>query len=153
MISARNSRELEYAKQECLELADGKLQPDDILIINLDMLNFSNHQECFSEVINHFQALDILVNNAGRAQIAEWNKIDINVDRELFELDVFSVVNLSRIAVTYFEQNTLKSQIAVTSSTAGLIGSPRQCSYTGAKHAIHVKFLIEIYLFQKYFHS
>lgn len=145
--------ELELTKQECLELAGDKLTPDDILILSFDVLDFNQHQECFNRVLHHFHALDILVNNAGRAQIAEWNKIDINVDRELFELDVFSVVNLSRIAVTHFEQNTIQGQIAVTSSTAGLIGSPKQCSYTGAKHAIHVKFLIEIYLLYQYFHS
>lgn len=137
-LSARNVRELEATKQECLTLAKDALKPEDILILPLDMLKFAYHQESFNRVISHFRALDILVNNAGRSQRAEWNKIDINVDRELFELDVFSVIHLSRLAVTYFEQNAINGQLAVTSSTAGLIGAPNSASYTGAKHALHV---------------
>ena len=138
MLSARNIRELEVTKQECLALAQGGLQSEDILVLPLDMLKFGFHQDCFNRVISHFRALDILVNNAGRSQRAEWNKIDINVDRELFELDVFSVIHLSRLAVNYFEQNNVRGQLSVTSSTAGFIGAPNSGSYTGAKHALHV---------------
>lgn len=153
VLSARNLRELELCKQECLSLSQGTLKQEDILVIPLDMLKFSYHQDSLNRVISHFRALDILVNNAGRSQRAEWNKIDINVDRELFELDVFSVIHLSRLAVTYFEQNSIKGQLAVTSSTAGLIGAPKSSSYTGAKHAIHVSDfqklkLIEFILYQ-----
>ncbi|XP_070500749.1 dehydrogenase/reductase SDR family member 7-like [Chironomus tepperi] len=137
VLTARNSRELEATKQECLVLAGGALNSDDVLVIPLDMLKFAYHQDTFNRVVQHFRGLHILVNNAGRSQRAEWNKIDINVDRELFELDVFSVIHLSRLAVTYFEQNNIKGQLAVTSSTAGLIGAPNSASYTGAKHAIH----------------
>ncbi|CRK98666.1 CLUMA_CG011944, isoform A [Clunio marinus] len=137
VLSARNLRELELTKQECLSLSKGGLRAEDVLVIPLDMLKFAFHQDSFNRVISHFRALDILVNNAGRSQRAEWNKIDINVDRELFELDVFSVIHLSRLAVTYFEQNSIKGQLAVTSSTAGLIGAPNSASYTGAKHALH----------------
>ncbi len=140
VLTARNIRELEATKQECLSLSSGKLNQDDVLVIPLDMLKFAYHQDTFNRVTSHFKGLNILVNNAGRSQRAEWNKIDINVDRELFELDVFSVIHLSRIAVTYFEQNSINGQIAVTSSTAGLVGAPDSGSYTGAKHAIHVNF-------------
>lgn len=138
VLTARNVRELDATKQECLSLSSGKLNQDDILVIPLDMLKFAFHQDTFNRVIAHFKGIDILVNNAGRSQRAEWNKIDINVDRELFELDVFSVIHLSRIAVTYFETNNVKGQLAITSSTAGLIGAPDSGSYTGAKHALHV---------------
>ncbi|KAG5681869.1 hypothetical protein PVAND_011276 [Polypedilum vanderplanki] len=136
-LTARNNRELETTKEECLALSRGKLTSNDILVLPLDLLKFDKHQDAFNRVISHFGRLHILVNNTGRSQRAEWSKIDINVDRELFELDVFSIVHLSRLAVTYFEENNIQGQIAVTSSTAGLIGAPNSCSYTGAKHALH----------------
>lgn len=141
VLSARNLRELELTKQECFQLSGGLLKSEDILVLPMDMLKFSYHQDCFNRVISHFRALDIIVNNAGRSQRAEWNKTDINVDRELFELDVFAVIHLSRLAVNYFEQNSIKGQLAVTSSTAGLVGAPNSGSYTGAKHAIHVSLI------------
>jgi dehydrogenase/reductase SDR family protein 7 len=141
VLTARNIRELEATKQECLSLSGGALSTDDILAIPLDMLKFAFHQDTFNRVLSHFKRLDILVNNAGRSQRAEWDKIDINVDRELFELDVFSAIHLSRLVVTYFEQYKIDGQVAVTSSTAGYIGAPNSASYTGAKHALHVRAL------------
>jgi dehydrogenase/reductase SDR family member 7 len=62
------------------------------------------------------------------------------VDRQVFELNVFSVVSLSRVALNYFATRSpdLEGQIAVTSSIAGLVGAPYSPSYTGSKHALHV---------------
>lgn len=83
--------------------------------------------------------LDILVNNAGRSQRAFWEMIEMEVDYEMFQLNVFSVISLSRIAVKYFEKTDSGGQLVVTSSVAGLIGAPFSGSYTGSKHAIHVR--------------
>ncbi|XP_059619585.1 dehydrogenase/reductase SDR family member 7-like [Phlebotomus argentipes] len=137
VLSARRGAELESVKRECLTLSNGKLQPIDILVMQMDMLEISRHQQFFDHVLQHFGRLDILVNNAGRSQRANWEDITIKVDQDLFQLDVFSVVNLSRIAVRYFKGANLKGHIAVTSSTAGLIPVPNSASYTGAKHAVH----------------
>jgi dehydrogenase/reductase SDR family protein 7 len=81
--------------------------------------------------------LDILVNNAGRSQRANWEDIEIGVDREMFDLNVFGVVALSRIVVRYFQKKK-EGHIVVTSSLAGVKAAPFSGSYTGAKHAIHV---------------
>jgi len=81
--------------------------------------------------------LDILVNNAGRSQRAEWEDIEIGVDRDMFELNVFGVIALSRIVVRYFQKKK-EGHIVVTSSLAGVWAVPFSGSYTGAKHAIHV---------------
>jgi hypothetical protein len=81
--------------------------------------------------------LDILVNNAGRSQRADWEDIEIGVDRDIFDLNVFGVVALSRIVVRYFQKKK-EGHIVVTSSLAGVRAIPFSGSYTGAKHAIHV---------------
>lgn len=78
-----------------------------------------------------------MINNAGRSQRAIWENVEIEVDRQVFELNVFGVVSLSRIAVQYFNTKN-KGHLVVTSSLAGVIGAPFSCSYTGSKHAIHV---------------
>jgi short chain dehydrogenase len=104
----------------------------------MDMMNIKSHQQCLNLVLSHFKTLDVLVNNAGRSQRAVWNEIDLAVDRELFELDVFAVINLSRMVLNYFINNSVHGHLAVTSSSAGLIGAPMSGSYTGAKHALHV---------------
>lgn len=64
--------------------------------MQMDMLEIDRHEEYFQRVVKHFGTFDILVNNAGRSQRAAWQDIDLTVDRALFDLDVFSAVNLSR---------------------------------------------------------
>lgn len=136
-LSSRKQSELMKVKQECVEASRGYLHANDVLVLPMDMLEIERHGKCFDKVIDYFKTLDILVNNAGRSQRAEWNTIQLKVDRELFELDVFAVVHLSRIALNFFVRNSIKGHLAVTSSTAGLIGAPSSASYTGAKHALH----------------
>jgi len=77
------------------------------------------------------------VNNAGRSQRANWENIDLSVDKEMFDLNVFSVLSLSRIALQYFMKRN-EGHIVVTSSLAGVIAAPYSASYTGAKYALHV---------------
>lgn len=138
VLSARREDELEKVKQDCLNLSSKLLSKDDILVLKMDMLEISKQEEHFETVINHFGGLDVLVNNAGRSQRAPWELVELSVDRELFELDVFSVINLCRIAVKYFDKINKRGHLAVTSSGAGIVGVPFSPSYCGAKHAIHV---------------
>lgn len=133
-LTARTIDRLEAVKVECLKLGK-RLQPNDILVLKMDMLDLDSHQKHFDKVIKHFGQIDVLVNNAGRSQRAQFRDIHIAVDRDVFELDVFSVINLSRI---YVRQCDGRGHIAITSSSVGLISVPNSASYTAAKHAIHV---------------
>lgn len=135
VISSRNVDQLEAVKAECLKQSK-RLQPNDVMVLKLDMLEIDSHQKCFDAVIKYFGEIDILVNNAGRSQRAEFEEIDLMVDRALFELDVFSIVNLTRI---YVRHTKGQGHVAVTSSSLGLISAPNSASYTAAKHAIHVR--------------
>lgn len=101
----------------------------------MDMLDIDSHKKHFDAVIKHFGEIDILVNNAGRSQRAAFQDIDLKVDRDVFEIDVFSIVNLTRI---YVRHTKGQGHVAVTSSSLGLITAPNSASYTAAKHAIHV---------------
>lgn len=81
--------------------------------------------------------LDILVNNAGRSQRAKWENIETAVDKEMFDLNVFSVVSLSRLAVKHFLEMG-GGQIVNNSSLAGILPVPMSATYCGTKHALHV---------------
>ncbi|XP_075153483.1 dehydrogenase/reductase SDR family member 7 [Haematobia irritans] len=140
-ISARREELLEQVKSECLSTAKGLLASKDVLVLPMDMLKLNDHKKCFETVLNHFGKLNILVNNAGRSQRASWEDISVQVDRELFELDVFSVLHLSRLVVHYFnEQAGGNGHIACTSSVAGLTAVPFSASYCGAKHSLNAYF-------------
>lgn len=138
VLSARRTEELNNVKEECLKESTN-LKKEDVLVLPLDLLDFESHESKLKTVLDTFGNLDILVNNAGRSQrVKSWDGIDIKVDRELFELDVFSVVNLSRLVVRYFKAHKDgKGHIAITSSGAGLVPVPFSPSYCGAKFAIN----------------
>merc|ERR1719431_2444530 len=77
-----------------------------------------------------------MLHNAGKSQRARWEYTAIDVDKDLFDLNVFSVVNLSRCIMPHF-LNRNSGTFALMSSTAGKAGVPFSGTYTGSKHALH----------------
>lgn len=141
-------------KKLCLENNHTGLTANDILVLKMDMLEIDRHEDHFTNVLKHFGQLDVLVNNAGRSQRANWESIDFQVDHDMFDLDVFSIVNLSRIYVRHIEKTPMKKgHLAVTSSVAGILPVPFSSSYVGAKFAINVfiyrEFPFKLFLNQK----
>lgn len=135
VLSSRREHELERVKKNCVHIGKN-LTEKDVLVLPMDMLAVEEHKVYFQQVIDHFGQLDVLVNNAGRSQRANWEDIDLAVDKELFDLNVFSILSLSRITLQYFMKQN-KGHIVVTSSLIGVKAVPYSASYAGAKHAIH----------------
>lgn len=136
VLSGTNESRLDLVKSKCLDL-NSALSVGDVLVVPFNISDYSIHKTCFERVINHFKQLDILVNNAGRSQRAAFEKIDISVDEEMFKVNVFGPINLTRIVVDYWYKFNYNGQIAVTSSVAGIVGAPFSCTYSGTKFALH----------------
>ncbi|XP_012256041.2 dehydrogenase/reductase SDR family member 7 [Athalia rosae] len=135
VLSARRESELLRVKERCLAV-NKSLTADDVEVLLLDVLDTKTHSKAFEHVLNKFSRLDILVNNSGRTQRAFWADIELGVDHEMFEVNVFGLISLSRIALRYFMAQG-KGHLAVTSSVAGLMGIPYSATYTATKHALH----------------
>lgn len=136
VISGKKPELLNEIKKRCLQM-NKELNDDDILVLPLTMTQSETHQDCFNSVVEHFGTIDIIINNVGLSQRARWEYIESKVDHQIFELNVFSVVNLTRIAIKYFNGKG-KGRLAVMSSIAGLIGVPYTGSFSATKHALHV---------------
>ena len=72
---------------------------------------------------------------------AEVIGFDLAVDKDLFDLNVFSVVALSRVVMPHFHERG-EGTFAIMSSSAGKTGVPFSGTYTGSKHALHVRILV-----------
>lgn len=131
------------------------------MILPVDVTKVELHQQYLDSVIHHFGTvrgliiyitfingfditvfvsyfqLDVLINNAGRSQRALWQNIEIQLDRELFESNVFGLLNLSRVVLPHFLAKKT-GQIAVMSSVCGKVGAPCSATYNATKHALHV---------------
>jgi len=126
---------LERVKNECRGI-NPTLKDEDILILPLDMVDLESHEPSLKKILDQFGKLDVLISNAGRSQRALWQDIELSVDKELFELNVFSVVNMNRIVLKYFLEKG-GGQFGVVSSAAGKVGVPNSGTYTASKHALH----------------
>ena len=80
----------------------------------------------------HFEVLfilfqiNVMLHNAGKSQRARWEYTDLEVDKDVFNLNVFSVVNLSRCIMPHFmERNS--GTFALMSSTAGKVLLTKSC--------------------------
>lgn len=90
----------------------------------------------------------MLINNSGRSQKAEFHKIDLRVDKDLFDINVFGLINLTRVVIPYFLAKA-QGHIVVTSSIAGKIGAPFSASYNATKHALHVSTRKKFHVYNK----
>nr|XP_042911770.1 dehydrogenase/reductase SDR family member 7 isoform X2 [Parasteatoda tepidariorum] len=118
------------------DIAEMGLKEEDILVLPFNMADYKVHEECVQKVVQKFQKIDILVNNAGRSQRAKFEEIDVQVDKDLFEINVFGTLNLTRKVLPHFIANG-GGQFAVTSSCVGKMGAAFSASYTASKHALH----------------
>ncbi|KAH9492895.1 Dehydrogenase/reductase SDR member 7 [Bulinus truncatus] len=136
VLSARRKEELFRVKHTCLKLGGSRLQDEDILVLPLDSTDFDSHSKAVQQVLEHFNKIDILINNAGKSQRAFWNDVQLDVDRELFEINVLGPVSLTQAVIPHMMERK-KGHIVVMSSLAGILAVPGSRSYCGSKHAVH----------------
>lgn len=135
-LSGTNQARLDTVKSKCLDV-NSALSVNDILVVPFDITDYVQHRFCFERILSHFKQIDILVNNAGKSQRASFEKIDIAVDEEMFRVNVFGPVHLTRIVVDHWYKSNYNGQVAVTSSVAGVFAAPFSCTYSGTKFALH----------------
>lgn len=134
VLSGTNLENLEHVKNHCLEF--GKEKGTEVLVLPFSICDFSSHSEQLQKVLDRFGKLDILVNNAGRSQRASFEEIPVEIDKEMFDCNVFGAISLTRVVVKYFKEKNVIGHVVVTSSTAGKLGAPFSATYTGSKHAL-----------------
>lgn len=87
-------------------------------------------------VRSSFGALDLLVQNAGRGYLANVEETRPELVRELYELNVVSVVSLSRLALGLLRAGDTPVMVLVSSIVARR-GVPGQAVYSSSKAALN----------------
>lgn len=122
--------------EKCLKYSKGKLSSQDILVIPpFDIRETSKHEDVVKDAIKHFGRIDIMINNVGRSQRAKFTEIDISQDKEIFDINVFGQINLTRTVMRHFLERK-SGHFVITSSVAGKFGAPYSATYTGSKYAL-----------------
>lgn len=133
VLSARREDELNRVKRSCLECSD--LKDENILVLPLDLLERSSHEEKTKAVIDYFGRIDILVNNGGRSQRSLCAETNLDVFQALMDLNFLGTVSVTKRVLPYMMQQG-RGSIVTVSSIVGLAGAPLQTGYTASKHAL-----------------
>lgn len=130
IISGRNEGRLQNIRQIC-ENNGSKTQ-----VIPFDLSNEEDVKQAAEKVLSLYPNIDVLINNGGISQRSLINETSSVVDRKIMEINYFSNIKLTKMALPYMLSNG-GGQIAVTSSITGKFGFPMRSSYSASKHALH----------------
>ena len=129
VLTARRQAELERVKALCAD-------PSQVAVHPLDLLQMGGPAAATAKAESFFGPVDVLVNNAGRSQRSLVLDTTVQTYRDLFELDFFSTVALTKAVLPVMVARKT-GHIVVISSVVGYISSPLRSGYAAAKHALH----------------
>lgn len=94
-----------------------------------------NAERIVNETIEYYGKLDILINCAGIGNFDNASSIDMSVFDKVIDINLRSIVNLTRLCVPHLEQTN--GNIVNVSSTGGLKPMPSTMSYCVSKAALN----------------
>ncbi|XP_069570990.1 dehydrogenase/reductase SDR family member 7 [Brachyistius frenatus] len=133
ILSARREDELNRVKRHCLEHSD--LRDKDILVLPLDLLERTSHEEKTKTGIEYFGHIDVLINNGGRSQRSLCLETSVGVYQALMELNFLGTVSITKQVLPHMTQRGTGAIVTV-SSIVGLAGAPLATGYSASKHAL-----------------
>uniref|UniRef100_A0A8C2V180 Dehydrogenase/reductase SDR family member 7-like n=1 Tax=Chinchilla lanigera TaxID=34839 RepID=A0A8C2V180_CHILA len=133
VLSARREHELERVKRKCLD--NGTVKEKDILILPLDLTNRSSHEVATNAILQEFGRIDILINNGGRAQCSLIVDTNMDVFKELIELNYLGTVSLTKCVLPHMIQRK-QGKIVTMNSLVGIIPGTACSGYGASKHAL-----------------
>lgn len=132
VISARNESKLNELKAQ---LPD----PTKVAVLPLDLANLERLSEIVEQANSFFTPVDRLILNAGLSQRSLVQESQLQVYRDLMEVNYFGNIALAHAQLKVFEKNN-KGQFVVITSLVGKFGTPYRSGYSASKHALHGHF-------------
>lgn len=130
VLTARREQELLRVQKEA-GLSDATS-----FILPLDLYHTENIAQSVEKIKQKFGSIDILVCNAGIAQRFSVNESTMEINRQIMELNFFSVIALVKSVLPCMLEKK-SGRIVVISSVMGKISMPGSSMYAASKHALH----------------
>ena len=140
VLSARRKAELDRVAALCVG-------PFPAFVLPLDVLDYDAHPKALAALLAKHGSLDIAVLNAGRTQRALAETTEVEVTRQMLDLNVISQISIAKQCLTHFlakpeplagaGSGQQRGLFVVTSSVSGKFGAPVASSYCATKHALH----------------
>jgi dehydrogenase/reductase SDR family member 7B len=131
ILSSRSWDKLEEIKSRFDRFSPGRCYA-----IPCDVTRPDSIEQAIEAVKKQAGRLDILINNAGVSQRSFALDTALKVDRDLFEVNFFGAVAVSKGILPWMISNG-GGHVVVISSMAGKYGFRMRSSYSASKHALH----------------
>ncbi|OKL39682.1 SDR family oxidoreductase [Pontibacter flavimaris] len=128
-VSGRNQQNLDQTSQELTAAGI------DNLAVNADVSVEEQCQRMVQETVDKYGRLDVLINNAGISMRALFEDLDLDVLRQVMDINFWGTVYSTKYALPYIKQ--AKGSIVGISSIAGYRGLPARTGYSASKFAMH----------------
>ena len=128
VISARSAENLKQVEAELLE------KGAEVLAVVGDVSKEEDCVRLINEALNRFGRIDVLINNAGISMRALFKDLDLDVMRQLMEINFFGTVYCTKYAMGQLSKH--KGSVVGVSSIAGFQGLPGRTGYSASKFAM-----------------
>jgi dehydrogenase/reductase SDR family member 7B len=130
ILTSRNISKLNELKARFDNIEQGRCH-----VVVCDVTKQQAIDQAIERVHQLVDRVDILVNNAGVSQRSLVMETDIAVDRELFEVNFFSAVAITKGILPWMISRG-GGHVVIMSSMAGKYGFRMRSSYAASKHAL-----------------
>ena len=133
VLSARRKNQLEKVKTSCLDAGRYRdMKSADVLVLPLDITKMGDHEGAMKTTLKKMGKISAVIHCAGRSQRGRWEKSELSLDRELFEVNVFGAVSLSKWVVPHMvERNS--GAFGVVTCVEAVLGAPFSGAYVASK--------------------
>jgi len=128
VMAARSADKLNSLAEEL------KKQGGDVLPVKTDVSKEVDCKNLIDKAIEHFGKIDILINNAGISMRAMFRDTDLDVIRQLMDVNYWGTVQCTKYALPYVLKQ--KGSIVGVISIVGHVGLPARTGYASSKFAI-----------------
>ncbi len=103
--------------------------------IQADLSDSKGVEKAVEEINRRTDRIDVLINNAGVGLYESWEEMSMEDLRRLFEINFFSVVNLTKLLLPQIKKS--RGSIINVSSVAGKLYVPYMGGYCASKYALN----------------
>ncbi len=128
VMAARNTSKLEQIRDDLIRLSK------DCLLVTTDVSVEKDCENLINKSIEKFGKIDILINNAGISMRALFKDLELNVLKQLMDVNFWGTVYCSKYALPYLIKQ--KGSLVGVISIAGYVGLPARTGYSASKFAV-----------------
>jgi len=128
VMAARNEEKLDNLA------ADFEKQGGEVLPVKTDVSKEVDCKNLIDKTLEKFGKIDILINNAGISMRAMFNETDLDVIRQLMNVNYWGTVQCTKYALPHVLKQ--KGSIVGVISIVGHVGLPARTGYASSKFAI-----------------